>query len=184
VRRHRELIAAVAVVTVTACSADTFTSGDAASDAATSSDAASDATTLDAAADGAPNVQPVTCGQTTCGIGEACCVYTSVTNDGGLAVSTSCATQCPAPSAGQQLAELGCTSTAECGSYVCCVHRSNNVDVSACAPTCLSSNNEVQLCDPQAADAGCPPSDPCSTNNIADWNLPTTFATCGGKSVP
>ena len=112
------------------------------------------------------------------------CVYTSAANDGGLNVLATCGPQCAAPASGQQLAALGCTSTADCASEVCCVHRQNNVDVSACALTCNSGNNEVGLCDPLAADADCPASQPCSTNNISDWNLPATFATCGGHGVP
>lgn len=188
-RRHRELIAVALAPLLAACGTDTFTSADASADGGggggdATSDAALDATSADAA-DGSPvPVQPVACGQKTCASGDTCCVYTTTAGDGGFAVATSCQTQCPAPSGSQHLAELACTSTADCGSNVCCIHRQNGVDVSACEPACLSNNNEVQLCDPQAGDAGCPSSEPCSTNNIADWALPPSFGTCGGQSVP
>ncbi len=190
-RRRRELIVGALAALSAACSTDTFTpvdastegGGDAASDAML--DASADAVTSDASPDASPlPVQPIACGTTTCTSGQTCCVYTKAATDGGLTISTSCQAQCPAPTGSQHLAELACTGAADCGSNVCCIHRQNNVDISACEPSCASSNNEVQLCDPQAVDAGCPSSQPCSTNNIADWNLPATFATCGGQSVP
>ena len=180
-RRHRELILELAFAALaTACSADTFTASDASADAG-------DAATSDASgggADASPAVPSVSCGASACTNGDTCCVYTSAANDGGLSVSMTCNAQCPAPNGNQQLATFDCTSTADCGSGVCCIHRQNNVDVSACAPACNSGNNEVQMCDPLAADAGCAPNQPCSTANIADWNLPSTFATCGGHGVP
>jgi hypothetical protein len=36
------------------------------------------------------------------------------------------------------------------------------------------------MCNPRAADPGCPTNAPCSANNIGDWLLPNTYATCGG----
>lgn len=178
-RRRRELIVVAFGPLLAACGTDTFTPIDASTDGG---DATSDAA-LDS--DGAPvPVQPIQCGQKTCTSGDTCCLYTTIAGDGGFAVTTSCQTQCPAPNGNQHLAELACTSTADCGSNVCCIHRQSGVDVSACEPACLSSNNEVQLCDPQAGDSGCPANAPCSTNNIADWSLPSSFGTCGGQSVP
>jgi hypothetical protein len=37
------------------------------------------------------------------------------------------------------------------------------------------------LCDPNAAPSGCDAGVQCSSNNIGDWGLPRTYATCGGK---
>ena len=126
---------------------------------------------------------PIGCGSTSCATGKLCCVYTPAA-DGGAADYLCALPSCPPATGGQQRADLGCTSTADCAPGVCCVERPGNDSVSKCAPMCNSGSNQVQFCDPNAADSGCPANAPCSTNNISDWNLPPTFATCGGVTVP
>jgi hypothetical protein len=59
------------------------------------------------------------------------------------------------------------------------VRTTNNGAGSECKASC--TNNEAQLCDPQAATTGCPAQDPCSNKNISDWGLPSSYATCGGQ---
>jgi hypothetical protein len=62
---------------------------------------------------------------------------------------------------------------------VCCVQQVNNGATSECKATC--GNNSAQLCDKNATVTGCAAADMCSSRNINDWNLPATYATCGGK---
>ena len=77
---------------------------------------------------------------------------------------------------------LACKSSSDCAQGVCCVSQSNNVDRSSCASQCDS--NQAQLCDPTSANPACPIGEPCSTDHINDWGLPSGFATCGGVGVP
>ncbi|HSQ61786.1 MAG TPA: hypothetical protein VLM85_01175 [Polyangiaceae bacterium] len=162
-RRRGKLTAASLALCAAACTADTFVG---VPDAAT-----------DSAGQGAV---AIACGTAACQPTEICCVSSSSTS-----VAYACQTTCSAPASGARLSELQCTSTADCAGQLCCIHRdSSGVNVSACEAACNPSNNEVQLCDPAAADPGCPPTAPCSTNLIADWSLPPSFATCGGLGVP
>ena len=136
-----------------------------------------------ARSDGGAPVPTGACGNLSCAAVEVCCVYTPGADGGAADYACALPLTCPAAGSGQQRAELACTSTADCAPIVCCIQRlTTGDDRSRCAATC--TGNEVQFCDPGAADAGCPASAPCSTNNIADWNLPPTFGTCGGRSVP
>jgi hypothetical protein len=125
----------------------------------------------DGAVGDAGNVS-ISCGSTTCGIADTCCVKSQGADAGAFCVTGAC----PA----MQTA-LKCSKAADCAmGLVCCatIDQNNNVS-STCAATC-TGNNSAPLCDPKS-DAGCPPMQPCSTNNIGDWNLPNTFGTCGGK---
>jgi hypothetical protein len=54
-----------------------------------------------------------------------------------------------------------------------------NDTTSSCEATCMQ--NQAQLCDKNAMDAGCAPGVRCSSNNIGDWGLGQGYATCGGK---
>jgi hypothetical protein len=125
--------------------------------------------TNDAAADEAATTGP-TCGATRCGA-DTCCVAI----DGGA----SCHTTCP-----NQSAALACTSSGDCASgLVCCMHKltTNNATVATCVAQC--GPNDVQLCS-LPSDPTCNASEPCSSSNIKDWNLPESFGTCGGRGLP
>ncbi|HSQ68258.1 MAG TPA: hypothetical protein VLM85_33845 [Polyangiaceae bacterium] len=164
-RRRRKLAGAALIAfaaSLGGCTADTFAGADAGGDAGGSD-----------AADGG--------GGCTCTAPDLCCVYSS-----SQGTTYTCAASCTPSTSGQDLSALACTSTADCGgaSAVCCIWRSNNVNQSACLPQCDSTLNQVQLCDPSSGSAGCPATEPCSTNNIADWRLPQSFGTCGGVGVP
>jgi len=177
-----------------ACAADTFVGADASVDAGGADASASDANSGDttgqpseggsadggATTDAAPlEAGPDSCA--TCTAPDLCCVYST-----SQSATYACAVACSPPTGGEQLSELGCTNTADCADAgdVCCIWRSSGVNQSACLGVCSVALNQVQLCDPSSGDAGCPSADPCSTNNIQDWNLPPTFATCGGLTVP
>lgn len=159
--RRRELTAALGLVLapfIVGCAADTFVGGD----GAASADGGGDGD----AASGCACIAP-----------DVCCVYT-----GTPTTTYMCAQSCAAPTGGQELSQLACTSTADChNSEVCCVSRSNNINTSVCQSQCDS--NQAQLCDPTAIDSGCS-NQSCSTSSISDWKLPPTFGTCGGVGVP
>ena len=135
----------------------------------------------DAGADAPAEAAPLSCGSSVCESFETCCIYTS--SSGGQP-EYQCAGSCPQPQNGNQLSSMGCTSSAECPGQVCCMQRVSGGNVSQCAAQCNVGSGQVQLCDPSAGDAGCPTAEPCSTNNIADWGLPSGFGTCGGVGVP
>lgn len=135
-------------------------------------------------ADGGPggSTGAVACGTTTCTVpAESCCVSDtgggnfafacSGTGDGGV---------CP-----RNDVALKCEATANCSSgQVCCMRDDGNGHVtSTCQATCSGGGGgaSAQLCDKAAGDAGCLNQQPCSSDNISDWNLPAGFATCGGK---
>jgi hypothetical protein len=107
------------------------------------------------------------CGPFTCKLpGEQCCVSATPTY--------SCMGKCPPNDTA-----LKCASAANCGGgEVCCV--SQNPLQSACMKAC--GNGDAMLCDPAATPAAnrCANSAPCSTKNIGDWGLPSTYGTCGG----
>jgi hypothetical protein len=80
---------------------------------------------------------------------------------------------------GGDTASLTCSGQANCVvGTVCCVHETSNGTASECKAKC--ADNEAQLCDPNAATTGCAAGVKCSNKDIHDWNLPATFATCGG----
>ena len=133
--------------------------------------------------DGGKPVPTGACGGLSCATADACCVYTPGADGGAADYACALQSACPAAGSGQKRADLACTSTADCAPVVCCIQRlANGDDQSRCMATCMG--NDVQFCDPSAADAGCPANAPCSTSNISDWNLPPTFGTCGGVMVP
>jgi hypothetical protein len=125
-----------------------------------------------------PSDGTLACGASSCKIPtETCCVARA-----GGSFTFSCVTgaRCPSTGGGNQPTALKCANTADCsGGTVCCVTQANNQTVSACKSAC--GNNDAQLCDPAASPTGCPASAPCSSDKIGDWQLPSPFATCGGK---
>lgn len=122
----------------------------------------------------------ITCGSTSCSIpAQTCCVDRL----GGGMTAYGCAASCPQIDAGGDTVALKCSGQANCAAgTVCCVRQTGaNGAASDCKPSC--NGNEAQLCDPAAAVSGCTggAGNACSNNNIGDWNLPQTYATCGGK---
>ena len=118
----------------------------------------------------------INCGATSCSIpAQTCCVDRL----GNNMTAYGCATTCPGIDAGADTTALKCSSQANCAvGTVCCVSQTgNNGATSECKATC--GGNEAQLCDLTAAVSGCTGTT-CSKNNIGDWNLPQTYATCGG----
>ena len=124
------------------------------------------------------------CGSTSCAIpAEVCCI----SNNGGTRsfgcspASTGCATNGGGGGGGDNATSaLACSAAANCAAgTVCCVQRSQAGATSACKASC--ADGEAQLCDPSAAVSGCAPGTTCSSNNIGEWGLPRTYATCGGK---
>jgi len=116
------------------------------------------------------------CGDATCSIpAEVCCVY-ETSPPKFLCVAGAA---CPAAAGGSGGTALSCSGASNCPSgTVCCVSEVARVVSSQCRVAC--AKNEAQLCDPTATATGCPSSAACSSNNVSDWGLPTTYATCGG----
>lgn len=129
-------------------------------------------------------VSTLPCGSTFCSLpGEVCCVSDPV---GYACVAGS---TCPAPVTGGGNATgagagtataLSCSGAANCdASTVCCVFEMNRQVFSECMPACPASG--AQLCDPSAPSSGCTAATgACSSQNVGDWGLPHTYATCGG----
>lgn len=129
------------------------------------------------------NTTSIACGSTTCIIpAESCCV-SEVAGGGNNAYTCVLGSTCPTPPGGGDTAALKCSGAANCiAGTVCCVRDDNGNAASECKTSC--GNGEAQLCDPRAADAGCPQADPCSNNNIGDWGqLPDSYGTCGGQGT-
>lgn len=124
------------------------------------------------------NTTQINCGATACPIpAQECCV--AQTNAGRAYGCVSVDAGCGGGGGGD-VAALQCTSQANCpANTVCCVSATNNGATSACQASC--TGDQAQLCDPSATNTGCSAQDPCSHDNIGDWGLPRTFATCGGK---
>ncbi|HSO38917.1 MAG TPA: hypothetical protein VLT33_40590 [Labilithrix sp.] len=122
------------------------------------------------------NTSVLACGSTSCAIpAETCCV--SQVGGGGTAYG--CAVSCMAGGGGGGDTALKCSGQANCAAgTVCCVRQVNNGAASECKASC--TNKEAQLCSLTAAVSGCVGS-MCSSQNIGDWGLPTTYATCGGQ---
>jgi hypothetical protein len=100
-------------------------------------------------------------------------------NGGGGGKCTPKATGCGGNGGGGDTAALACSGQANCpAGTVCCVHDAQGGAASECKSAC--TNGQAQLCDPNAAISGCANGVKCSSHNISDWNLPATFATCGG----
>jgi hypothetical protein len=121
------------------------------------------------------------CGTAVCSIPlETCCV--ADLGNSTRAYSCFIGATCPRPKDGDT-AGLKCAGAANCPpGTVCCIFEVSHGAASECRVTC-SGSNEAQLCDPQAADAGCPSGQPCSNHDIGDWQLPSTYATCGGRGT-
>ncbi len=120
----------------------------------------------------------IKCGSTTCAIpAQTCCVDRL----GAGMTSYACATVCGGVDAGGDTTALKCSGQANCAAgTVCCVEQvGQNGAASQCQVTCTM--NQAQLCDSTATVTGCAVGTMCSNNNIGDWNLPPSYATCGGK---
>lgn len=139
------------------------------------------------------NTSGLACGSVSCPTtGAVCCAYPpSGDLDAGAGYAYLCVggATCPIGDAGagsgaQTPTVLTCTGAANCAAgTVCCVapndsNQGAQSHTSTCKATC--GDGEAQLCDPAAASPGCTASAPCSSANIASWELPPTFATCGG----
>jgi hypothetical protein len=135
-----------------------------------------------------PNAGPggdtksIPCGAATCPIpAETCCV-SEIANNGDNGYACVAGATCPSPPGGGETASLKCSGAANCAAgTVCCIRWSDPQATSECKTSC--ANDEAQLCDPKAGDAGgCPPAQPCSNNDIGDWGkLPDSYGTCGGQ---
>lgn len=148
---------------------------------------------VDGGTEGGPGgtTTTLTCGSATCLIpGETCCV-TNPPGPGTFAFGCVVGTTCPVPDAGagggDRPTALQCSSAANCGpGTVCCATTGAQGTSSECKATCNGGGGggeSAQLCDlnAPAASNGCPQNQACSSNNIGDWGLPQSFATCGGR---
>lgn len=88
----------------------------------------------------------------------------------------------PADAARVDAGPLACKSSVECGAgLVCCGVIAGGAPASRCQAPCAGPD-EVEICDPKAADAGCPAAvGACSSSNNSDWDLPSGYGTCGGR---
>ena len=134
--------------------------------------------------DGGPggNAQSLSCGSAACAIpGESCCVYDTSPPTYACVAGSGCPVVDGGGGGGRGTA-LQCSGAANCpANTVCCVYENANKQVASdCRAACAS--NQAQLCDPtvSAAASGCPASAPCSSNNVTDWGIPNSYATCGG----
>jgi hypothetical protein len=120
------------------------------------------------------------CGSASCTIPAQTCCVDATGNTPVLACVN--AKDCASVDGGSNPKDsvaLKCTGSANCdGGKVCCVTSNKGAAFSECLPTC--GQGSAQLCDPAAASAGCGDAGACSNDNIGDWGLPDTFATCGG----
>jgi hypothetical protein len=118
----------------------------------------------------------------TCIVGDAgvCCVYPNPNPPPGPENAISC-NVCPAD-AGPKFVTLTCNNESDCPKAdVCCIAAEPDNSVrSFCAAACDPTKHQVALCDANATQSKCPPTSPCSRNNIDDWNLPHCYGTCGG----
>jgi hypothetical protein len=133
------------------------------------------------------------CGNASCKLpNEACCFYPVTNPPPPFFAACSSGGSCPTipADAGYEAGaatEVRCEVQANCGgNTVCCVEApasgnvtSHCVSASACNASDGGSHSAL-LCDPAAADAGCGSAGACSSANIATWNLPSGFGTCGG----
>jgi len=113
------------------------------------------------------------CGNVPCILpGHTCCLSVRQNQ-----VTTMCnvGLTCPNQGPGQSTAALHCTSTADCPTTgVCCYSRQlGTADCRACF------GNGLQLCDPSAATAQCPPGRQCRMPGFGDPSLPDGVGICG-----
>jgi hypothetical protein len=128
----------------------------------------------------------IACGNTTCmAPGQVCCVSANANPASYACISgPTCPVVTVADSGTPSAAGLACSGPADCPpNQVCCIYEPSGANqfVAQCVSSCGVAG-EAQLCDPSAppAQSGCPASAPCSNSNIGDWDLPSTFGTCGG----
>lgn len=133
----------------------------------------------------------IACGSASCPLpNEHCCTYNNDQPPPLYAFSCASGTGCPTVANTSDAVALSCASAANCtADTVCCLSNDNTpTNVARCMPAadCKDDGTRViraQLCDRNATVTGCPPAEPCSTNNIVSWNLPPGYATCGGKGL-
>lgn len=118
---------------------------------------------------------------TTCAVGtETCCVQAA--GGGGAGVTTTCQTGTTCPGAGATA--LHCTATADCTTGMdCCIVGGGGMGAAAATSMCRANCAAAQLCDPTAADPGCPPQAPTCMRPGANGagagvRLPATVGTC------
>jgi hypothetical protein len=136
--------------------------------------------------EGGPRSIP--CGGATCVVpAQVCCISANANPASFACISGSiCPVAAASDSGVPQAAGLACTGAASCPSnQVCCIYEPSGAN--QFAAQCLSScagTGQAQLCDPTVTpgQSGCPSTAPCSNSNIGDWDLPSTFGTCGGVS--
>ena len=135
------------------------------------------------------------CGNTSCKLpNEACCLFPITNPPPPFYAACSSGGSCPAipADAGYDAGaatELHCEVQANCGgNTVCCIEAPASGNITAhcvSASACVASDagtHSALLCDPALTDAGCGGAGACSSTNIATWNLPNGFGTCGGVS--
>jgi hypothetical protein len=112
-----------------------------------------------------------------------CCDYPNPNPPPGPEYAVACAA-CPADG-GLKFDTMRCNDETDCPqSQVCCIGLEGDATITAaCAPGCDPLKNQVQLCNANATTSECPPSSPCSRNNIDMWNLPHCYGTCGGVGL-
>jgi hypothetical protein len=124
----------------------------------------------------------IACGATTCAIPSSmCCVAALGSGKSSYTCETSAT--CARPPGGGHTAGLKCSGAENCPALtVCCIRESSGNAASECQTSCTFG--AAQLCDPRAADAGCPAALRCSSDHISDWgDLPSGYATCGGRGT-
>lgn len=162
-------------------------SGNASSSGATSSTSSSGATSSSSssgATDGGSSgdagvtigdTTTQTCGGAPCTIADhLCCVSNGAADKNCIAKAQTCGA-----AGATDNASLSCSGQANCAPNTkCCIRVTATGTVSECKATCAAG--EGQLCDSAAAVTGCSADSGCSSENIEKWNLPDTYATCGG----
>jgi hypothetical protein len=163
-------------------------SGGTASGGTASGGTASGGTAGTSSGGGAPggSMSSLPCGSTQCAIpAEVCCVSANANPPPDFSYACYTGT-CPVDDAGAVGAggptALQCSGAANCpANTVCCVTQQPGGGVaSSCVATCDPAGS-AQLCDPNAANSGCSQdAGACSSANVTDWGLPSSYATCGG----
>ncbi len=121
----------------------------------------------------------ISCGTTTCGPSQSCCV------DLGPPLIFVCAGG-DAGACGVGLIDLHCASAADCvGNDVCCLDANFDPSKATCQASC-SGLKKATLCDPKATEMknNCGDAGVCGTANIATWDLTTAYGTCGDTTGP
>ena len=129
------------------------------------------------------SVSRFACGATSCASGAECCVFDQSGSFSYACTPPACANQAPT-NAG--IAELRCDNAGDClAGNVCCAWRTGGITYSDCRVACSTVSHEVQLCTPSASAAtnACVTAS-CSSTNISDWSLPSSYGTCGGLPPP